>query len=120
MNKLVDDNGLLSINMHENNLCYLYTQNSINLLEEENVEYNSFDQFVKEIREHLLNNGQVTIDESSELIKMYDKQIIPYFRVLYRETFYHQYTLIQNYIKFIHNQYNGIKILKMILDKITE
>jgi hypothetical protein len=120
MNKLVDDNGLLSINMHENNLSYLYTQNSINLLEEENVEYNSFDQFVKEIREHLLNNGQVTIDESSELIKMYDKQIIPYFRVLYRETFYHQYTLIQNYIKFIHNQYNGIKILKMILDKITE
>jgi len=120
MDKLVNNNGLLSINMHENNLAYLYTKNSMSLLEEDNFEYNSFDQFVKEIRDHLLNNGQVTIDETSELIKMYDKQVIPYFRVLYRETVNHQFTLMQNYIKFIHNQYNGIKILKMVLDKITE
>jgi hypothetical protein len=122
--------GVLSINMHlhekvisneELSLAEQYIKIVLNIEEdnvESNIEYNKFDQFANKIRLILITNTIIPINETSDLIKNYDTNILPYYKTLYQTMVDHQKKLLFNYIKFIYNQYNGIKILYLLLCKI--
>lgn len=86
--------------------------------DEEDIEYTGLDQMLMEVRQILLGANQyLSIDENSVTIKNYDDYIVPYYKTLFKTIVEHQKKLVLNYIKFIINQYNGVKIFRAVLEK---
>ena len=118
---LVDDTKVLfgtTLN-NSKSISNEYVKMSMEVKEdEENIEYIGFDQIISEVRQILITNKVMPINENSQTIQNYDNYIVPYYKSLYKTMVDHQKKLILNYIKFIINQYNGIKILKKVLENI--
>ena len=83
-----------------------------------NEEYVGYDKIIQEIRRKLINNPFIRVNEDSNFIKEYDENIVPYYKSLYKNIVEHEKKLVLNYIKFIMNQYDGIKIVTRILYKV--
>ena len=83
-----------------------------------NEEYVGYDKIIQEIRRKLINNPFIRVKEDSNFIKEYDENIVPYYKSLYKNIVEHEKKLVLNYIKFIMNQYDGIKIVTRILYKV--
>jgi len=82
-------------------------------------ESTGYENVIAGIKQRLISNPYLTIKEDSQFIKNYDEFIVPYYRTLYTTMVEHQQKLVYNYMKFIINQYEGIKILEMIINKVS-
>jgi hypothetical protein len=94
---------LINNKLEDNNLNYQYISTEKN---PENV--------IKELKESL----KIFID-SDEIINTFETKLYPYYRDLYRITFKYLQMFMSNYHKFIYNQYHGLNILLLLLDKIS-
>jgi hypothetical protein len=65
----------------------------------------------------ILNNEFIPNNE--ELIATYETIVLPRYRELYKITYKYLQMFISNYHKFIYNQYHGLEILLLLLDKIS-
>jgi len=112
---------ILSNKLKDASITEVYVKeilNYINVKDEKNEEYTGYDKIIAEIKQRLISNPFIPIKEDSLFIKNYDEYITPYYKALYKTMVEHQKRLVFNYIKFIINQYEGVKILKMILSKV--
>ena len=115
LNKLIDDNGILNFktkNVREN-LTTEYVKLMLNVKSNsgyDNIEYTKFNSFMEEIKQYLIKNGDMSISDDSTFMKSYNN-LVNYYNTLYNTMVDHQIKLITNYIKFILNQYNGIRII---------
>jgi hypothetical protein len=94
---------LINNKLEDNNLNYQYISTEKN---PENV--------IKELKESL----KIFID-LDEIINTFETKLYPYYRDLYRITFKYLQMFMSNYHKFIYNQYHGLNILLLLLDKIS-
>jgi ankyrin repeat protein len=85
-----------------------------------NLEYNTLDKIFDKVRIELVSNNILPLAASSQLVKNLDQHIIPYYKTLFRTVGEHIKKLVLNYMKFILNQYEGIQIARMILEKMLE
>ena len=65
----------------------------------------------------ILNNEFIPNNE--ELINIFETKVYPNYRDLYKITFKYLKMFISNYHKFIYNQYHGLEILLLLVDKIS-
>lgn len=76
-------------------------------------------------RELVLKNDIIEIlntnffPENKELIDTFETKVYPNYKDLYKITFKYLQMFISNYHKFIYNQYHGLEILLLLLDKIS-
>jgi hypothetical protein len=59
------------------------------------------------------------IPTNEELIATFETKVFPYYKDLYKITFKYLEMFISNYHKFIYNQYHGLEILLLLLEKIS-
>jgi len=62
---------------------------------------------------------QIIPDDNNELINTFETAVLPMYRDLYRITYKYLKMFMENYYKFIYNQYHGLNILLLLLDKIS-
>ena len=68
------------------------------------------------IKEMLL---QIIPGDNNELINTFETALLPMYRDLYRITYKYLKMFMENYHKFIYNQYHGLDILLLLLDNIS-
>jgi hypothetical protein len=95
---------LINNKLDETNINYLY-------ITEKNPESVLKDK-IKEILQKLF------IPDDNELIYTYETVVLPKYRDLYKITYKYLQMFISNYHKFIYNQYHGLEILLLLLDKL--
>ena len=82
------------------------------------IEYNTIDKIFETLRYQIINNSVMIFSDSSIFVQHLDAHIFPYYKSLLKTILDHIKKLLLNYIKYIINQYEGIKILKMLLDRL--
>ena len=117
---IVDDKGILNFKISGNdvreNLTSEYVKIMFNVKSStgyDNVEYTKFSNFMEEVKQFLMKNKFLSIPSGSTFIGSYNN-LVNYYNSLYSTIVDHQKKLITNYIKFILNQYNGIRIITEI------
>ena len=100
LNKLLINNKL-----DPSNINYLY------IIEEKNPELVLKDNIKKFLESLSLAN-------SIEIINTFETKVYPNYRDLYKITYKYLKMFISNYHKFIYNQYHGLEILLLLLDKL--
>jgi ankyrin repeat protein len=121
---LTNDEGPLNYRINKNKRDNITVENVKTILgvkdlsDNENIDYTGFDNYVADIRQILVSNSILPIPNDSIFMKNYDNYIIPYYRLLFRTSIDHQKKLLTNYIKYIINQYNGVKVIRLILENL--
>jgi hypothetical protein len=60
------------------------------------------------------------IPNNIEIINIFETTVLPKYRDLYKTTYKYLQMFISNYHKFIYNQYHGLEILLLLLEKLAE
>jgi len=115
---IVDDKGILNFKTKDvrENLTSEYVKMMFNVKSSsgyDNVEFTKFSNFMEEVKQFLMKNEFLSIPSESTFIGSYNN-LVNYYNSLYSTIVDHQKKLITNYIKFILNQYNGIRIITEI------
>ena len=100
LNKLLINNKL-----DDTNINYLY------ITAEKNPELVLKDK-IKEILKNIF------VADDIEIINIFETKVYPNYKELYRITYKYLQMFISNYHKFIYNQYHGLEILLLLLDKL--
>ena len=100
LNKLLINNKL-----EDTNINYLY------ITAEKNPESVLKDK-IKEILKIIF------VADDIEIINIFETKVYPNYKELYRITYKYLQMFISNYHKFIYNQYHGLEILLLLLDKL--
>lgn len=95
------------------NITSTIIKSQFNIEETKNIELISFENIVSEIKNTLKSNPYLRVESSNIFFKDYD-ELVSYYKTLYSTSIEHQKKLVYNYIKFIMNQYNGIRTLRKI------
>jgi hypothetical protein len=96
---------LINNKLDKTNINYLYIK------AEKNPESVLKDQ-IKEILQIIF------IADDIEIINMFETKVYPNYKDLYRITYKYLQMFILNYHKFIYNQYHGLEILLLLLNKL--
>ena len=100
LNKLLINNKL-----DDTNINYLY------ITAEKNPE-----SVLKDKIKEILKN--IFVADDIEIINIFETKVYPNYKELYRITYKYLQMFISNYHKFIYNQYHGLEILLLLLDKL--
>ena len=114
-NKL--NNIIKQIHIIVNKISDDYIKMTLKLDENENTGIKSFDDICFNLRLFLMNNDDIPISEKI-IIKYYDGIIYPYYKLLYKIIIDHQIKMLNNYLKFIYNQFIDVKMIILFLCKI--
>lgn len=119
LNQLFNDfeNNKLIKNMIDD-YCNLMMPN--NLDDNANIEYNTIEKIFEQFRSKIINNNIIIFSASSDFVKNLDTYVLPYYKTLLKNMTEHVKKLILNYIKYIINQYEGIKILRLLLEHLIK
>ena len=102
-------------------LVFNISSNYLNMVlkidKNQDVEVKDFKDLCIELRSYLMNNNYISINEKT-IEKYFDSIILPYYINLYQTVINHQIKMLNNYFKFIYNQYIDIKIIILLLCKI--
>ena len=99
------------------NITSTIIKSQFNIEETKNIELISFENIVSEIKNTLKSNPYLRVESSNIFFKDYD-ELVSYYKTLYSTSIEHQKKLVYNYIKFIMNQYNGIRTLRKITNMV--
>ena len=102
---LILNKFLINNKLDKTNINYLYITDPI----PESVLKNK----IKEILLQIYLPGEI------ELINTFETVLLPRYRDLYRITYKYLKMFMENYHKFIYNQYHGLDILILLLKKIS-
>lgn len=112
------DNNVFENLIHD--YCMLimeFKQDSVSIT---NIEYKTIEKLFEILKNKIINNNTLIFPQSSIFVKNLNDHILPYYRTLFEIILEHIKKLLLNYIKYIINQYEGIKIIRMLLDNLIQ
>jgi hypothetical protein len=112
------DDNFDDISAENENMTAIYIKKYLKIDVIADFDINTFEEQIQEIKKILRTNKYMRIDNNSSFFKEYDEYLVPYYKALYESTVEHQKNLVYNYIKFIIIQYDGIQILRKIMEKV--